>query len=55
MLSDDILTSVKLALEEDLGGKLDPSLDVTAQLIDANTVNEATVITREKGIFCGKE
>lgn len=55
MLSDDILTSVKLALEEDLGGKLDPSLDVTAQLIDANSVNEATVITREKGIFCGKE
>lgn len=43
-----------MALEEDLGGRLDPSLDVTAQLIGSSTTGEATVITRESGIFCGK-
>ena len=55
MLADDIKVSVEMALREDLGGKVDPSLDVTAQLIPADHVNEATVITRESGIFCGKE
>lgn len=55
MLADDIKVSVELALKEDLGGKLDPTLDVTAQLIPADHVNEATVITREPGVFCGKE
>ena len=54
MLQDDIKATVKMALEEDLGGKLDPSLDVTSQLIDENESDEATVITREAGIFCGK-
>lgn len=55
MLADDIKLSVANALKEDLGGKLDAALDVTAQLIPDEAVNEATVITREKGIFCGKE
>lgn len=55
MLADDIKLSVTNALKEDLGGKLDPSLDVTAQLIPDDAVNEATVITREPGVFCGKE
>ena len=55
MLADDIKVSVEMALREDLGGKVAPSLDVTAQLIPADHVNEATVITRESGIFCGKE
>ena len=55
MLADDIKVSVELALKEDLGGKVDESLDVTAQLIPADHVNEATVITRECGIFCGKQ
>lgn len=55
MLADDIKLSVANALKEDLGGKLDAALDVTAQLIPDEVVNEATVITREKGIFCGKE
>ena len=54
MLQDDIKATVKMALEEDLGGKLDPTLDVTSQLIDENESDEATVITREAGIFCGK-
>lgn len=55
MLADDIKVSVELALKEDLGGKVDESLDVTAQLIPADHINEATVITREPGVFCGKE
>lgn len=55
MLADDIRQSVTEALKEDLGGELNPSLDVTAQLIPDDAVNEATVITREEGIFCGRE
>lgn len=55
MLADDIKVSVELALKEDLGGKVDESLDVTAQLIPADHINEATVITREPGVFCGKD
>lgn len=54
MLSNDITNSVALALKEDLGGELDPSLDITAQLIPADRVSDATVITREEGVFCGK-
>ena len=34
MLADDIKVSVEMALREDLGGKVDPSLDVTAQLLE---------------------
>lgn len=55
MLADDIRQSVTEALKEDLGGELNPSLDVTAQLIPDDAVNEATVITREEGVFCGRE
>ena len=54
MLQEDITATVKMALEEDLGGVLDPKLDVTSQLIDADEEDEATVITREAGVFCGK-
>ena len=54
MLADDIKASVESALKEDLGGKVDLSLDVTAQLIPDDHVNEATVITSENGVFCGK-
>ena len=54
MLSEDITNSVALALREDLGGEADPSRDLTAQLIPADHVNHARVITREAGIFCGK-
>lgn len=55
MLADDIKLSVTNALKEDLGGDIDLSLDVTAQLIPDDAINEATVITRESGVFCGKE
>ncbi|MGN1393323.1 MAG: carboxylating nicotinate-nucleotide diphosphorylase [Succinivibrionaceae bacterium] len=54
MLNEDISNSVSLALKEDLGGVLDPSLDITAQLIPADHINKAHVITREEGVFCGK-
>ncbi len=55
MLEDDIRLSVENALKEDLGGVLDPKLDITAQLIPEDHINEATVITRESGIFCGRQ
>ena len=54
MNMDDIKTTVAMALKEDLGGVCDPSLDVTAQLINKDDEEKAIVITREKGIFCGK-
>lgn len=54
MLSTDITNSVAQALSEDLGGKPDPALDITAQLIPADCISQATVITREEGVFCGK-
>lgn len=54
MLDQDIEQSVKIALQEDLGGIIDKKLDLTAQLIPEDAVNEATVITREAGVFCGK-
>lgn len=52
--TEDIKTTVAMALKEDLGGTACPSNDVTAQLIKENTKAKATVITRENGIFCGK-
>lgn len=55
MLKDDIVCNVKAALQEDLGGLVEPQNDVTAQLIPASKEATACVITREGGIFCGKE
>ncbi len=55
MLADEIRANVKCALEEDLGGVIDLKQDLTAQLIPADRVNQAKIITREAGIFCGKE
>ena len=54
MLQNDIQRTVRAALEEDLGGVLDAHADITAQLIPADKQAEAYVITREKGVFCGK-
>lgn len=51
----DIARIVSDALKEDLGGKLDASLDITAQLIPAEQKSVATVITREDCVFCGTE
>ena len=54
-LQQDIARIVSDALKEDLGGKLDASLDITAQLIPAEQTSAATVITREDCVFCGTE
>ncbi|MDC0610686.1 carboxylating nicotinate-nucleotide diphosphorylase [Vibrio sp.] len=51
----DIKRSVSDALKEDLGGTLEASSDITASLIPAEQQNIATLITREHGVFCGKE
>lgn len=50
MLEQDIQRAVRAALEEDLGGTLDPHADITAQLIPADKPAEAYVITREQGV-----
>lgn len=48
-LLEDITKSVSTSLAEDLG-----SGDITAQLIPAHEKAEATIITRENSVFCGK-
>ncbi|VEC00776.1 Nicotinate-nucleotide pyrophosphorylase [carboxylating] [Cedecea lapagei] len=50
----DIPLAVAQALREDLGGKIDPNNDITAQLLPPESTSQAVVITRENGIFCGK-
>ena len=50
----DIPNVVAQALREDLGGQVDASNDITAQLLPENSRSHATVITREDGVFCGK-
>lgn len=61
MLENDIRHAVKTALAEDLGGtdinehtKAIAYGDITALLIPADKYAEATLITREEGVFCGK-
>lgn len=62
MLENDIRLAVKIALEEDLGYQADSNLsaqeklsaDITAQLIPSDRYAQATLITREEGVFCGK-
>ncbi len=48
LLPQDIQLAVKTALEEDIGAG-----DVTAQLIDPNSMSIAKVITREEAVICG--
>lgn len=50
----EITRAVSDALREDLGGSLDATADITANLIPADARNTATLITREHGIFCGQ-
>ncbi|MGS3141250.1 carboxylating nicotinate-nucleotide diphosphorylase [Aeromonas sanarellii] len=60
MLQQDIRRAVRAALLEDLGDALtaldqpDASADITAQLIPADRISAARVITREAGVFCGQ-
>ncbi|PWI34602.1 carboxylating nicotinate-nucleotide diphosphorylase [Vibrio albus] len=51
----EITRSVADTLREDLGGTIDASLDISASLIPADTQSVANLITREHGVFCGKE
>ena len=53
-LSLEISRAVAATLKEDLGGTLAPAADITASLIPADAQNEATIITREHGVFCGQ-
>ncbi len=53
-IESDIPYSVAQALREDLGGEVDAGRDITAQLLPADKQAEATVITREAGVFCGR-
>ena len=50
----DIPDAVAQALREDLGGKINQDNDITASLLPADKQAQATVITREAGVFCGK-
>lgn len=50
----DIPQTVATALREDLGGDIDASNDITAQLLPEDQRSHAVVITREAGVFCGK-
>jgi len=54
MLQDDITRSVELALAEDLGYQDHHVGDITANLIPANNMAQANVISREVAVFCGK-
>ncbi|HHQ4579277.1 TPA: carboxylating nicotinate-nucleotide diphosphorylase [Aeromonas hydrophila] len=60
MLQQDIRRAVRAALLEDLGDALTPldqpdaCADITAQLIPADRLASARVITREAGVFCGQ-
>ncbi len=50
----EIKRAVADTLKEDLGGTLDPAADITAALIPEDSINTATIITREYGVFCGQ-
>lgn len=60
MFQQDVSRAVRAALLEDLGDALtaldqpDASADITAQLIPANRMASARIITREAGVFCGQ-
>ena len=48
MKKNEIIESVKIALQEDIG-----SGDVTADLVDAHTIAEATLTCRDNAVLCG--
>lgn len=53
-VEQDIPPSVSAALKEDLGGSTDAQADITALLLPTNSQATAVIITREKGVFCGR-
>ncbi|ART83944.1 nicotinate-nucleotide diphosphorylase [Oceanisphaera profunda] len=54
MLEQEVRFNVTAALTEDLGGTLDATRDITAQLLPESEMVVAHVITREDGVFCGQ-
>ncbi|MCG3862761.1 MULTISPECIES: carboxylating nicotinate-nucleotide diphosphorylase [unclassified Photobacterium] len=54
LLPIEISRTVADTLREDLGGEINANLDITANLIPADSQGVATIITREQGVFCGK-
>ncbi len=54
-LKTDVPRAVAEALREDLGGDIDARTDITASLIPADSVSTAVLITREDGVFCGRD
>ncbi|PSV26612.1 carboxylating nicotinate-nucleotide diphosphorylase [Photobacterium sp. GB-56] len=54
LLPIEISRTVADTLREDLGGEINANLDITANLIPADSQGVATIITREHGVFCGK-
>lgn len=54
MLQDDIQRSVELALAEDLGYQDYRDGDITANLIPSDNMAQATIISRDMAVFCGK-
>ncbi|HEI8866874.1 TPA: carboxylating nicotinate-nucleotide diphosphorylase [Serratia odorifera] len=53
-IEHDIPYAVAQALREDLGGEVNADRDITAQLLPADKQAQATIITREAGVFCGQ-
>ncbi|MEZ9418669.1 nicotinate-nucleotide diphosphorylase [Vibrio breoganii] len=53
-LPHEVSRAVEETLKEDLGGSVDASVDITANLIAKETQGIATIITREHGVFCGQ-
>lgn len=53
-IQHDIPAIVTQALGEDLGGEANADNDLTAQLLPQDKEANATIITREAGIFCGQ-
>ncbi|NHH99818.1 carboxylating nicotinate-nucleotide diphosphorylase [Oceanimonas sp. MB9] len=54
-LAREIRFNVTAALTEDLGGNLDPRQDITAMLLPEDQQVTAHLITREDGVFCGRD
>jgi len=53
-IQNDIPSLVTQALGEGLGGEANANNDLTAQLLPQDKNANATIITREAGIFCGQ-
>jgi nicotinate-nucleotide pyrophosphorylase (carboxylating) len=54
MVAQEIIQSVKIALDEDLNGLSPLEGDITANLIPDGKQAKAMVITREDAVFCGQ-